>query len=57
MGGFKMKKIIATMAVGLMALGSYANAGTTVCLITKIPTGPLLDVWMSDNRSKAYVQP
>ena len=44
-----MKKIIATMAVGLMALGSHAYAKTTVCLITKTDSNPFF-VKMKEGR-------
>ena len=48
-----MKKIIATMAVGLMALGSYAYAGTTVCLITKTDSNPFFVKMKEGAQAKA----
>ena len=47
-----MKKIIATMAVGLMALGSHAYAKTTVCLITKTDSNPFF-VKMKEGASQS----
>ena len=48
-----MKKIIATMAVSLMALGSYAYAGTTVCLITKTDSNPFFVKMKEGAQAKA----
>ena len=48
-----MKKIIATMAVGLMALGSHAYAKTTVCLITKTDSNPFFVKMKEGAQAKA----
>ena len=48
-----MRKILATMAVGLMTLGSYAYAGTTVCLITKTDSNPFFVKMKEGAQAKA----
>ena len=48
-----MKNILATAAIGLMTLGTYASAGTTVCLITKTDSNPFFVKMKEGAQAKA----
>ena len=48
-----MKNILATAAIGLMTLSTYASAGTTVCLITKTDSNPFFVKMKEGAQAKA----